>query len=160
MEIKINKCQNIINDKRCNTDLASKYFKFCKPCAKERCRIANNIKYHRDKILWEPYTKNCKFCNKTIEINDRYQCKRKYCDNDNKCSNSYRAKFNKKTPHKQDKISYKKTPCICPRCGVEHEMDLFWTGKLPARKYCQNGCSYIAGNVEGEFIDGYGVGYY
>ena len=28
------------------------------------------------------------------------------------------------------------TDCVCPRCGMEHRMRLYWTGKLPARKYC------------------------
>jgi hypothetical protein len=37
----------------------------------------------------------------------------------------------------------KSTSCICPRCMVKHRMKLFWTGELPARKFC-NSCNQIA----------------
>jgi hypothetical protein len=28
------------------------------------------------------------------------------------------------------------TDCICPRCGRKHQLELYWTGKIPARKNC------------------------
>jgi len=28
------------------------------------------------------------------------------------------------------------TDCICPRCKKKHQVKLFWTGQLPARKFC------------------------
>lgn len=28
------------------------------------------------------------------------------------------------------------TPCVCPRCRANHNLKLFWTGSLPARKFC------------------------
>lgn len=28
------------------------------------------------------------------------------------------------------------TLCICPRCSAKHQKMLFWTGRIPARKYC------------------------
>lgn len=31
----------------------------------------------------------------------------------------------------------KLTPCVCPRCECDHEIKLFWIGKLPAKKYCK-----------------------
>ena len=27
--------------------------------------------------------------------------------------------------------------CICPKCGVEHRALMYWTGKEPARVYCE-----------------------
>jgi ABC-type ATPase with predicted acetyltransferase domain len=42
------------------------------------------------------------------------------------------------TPNKQ-----KLTPCICPRCKSKHAKLLFWTGKIPALKFCQS-CEQIA----------------
>lgn len=38
---------------------------------------------------------------------------------------------------KYSKSDQELTPCICPRCGCEHEMKLFWVGKLPAKKHCK-----------------------
>ena len=29
------------------------------------------------------------------------------------------------------------TPCVCPTCGKEHKMLLFWLGRLPANKMCR-----------------------
>ncbi len=37
----------------------------------------------------------------------------------------------------------KATPCICPRCKIKHERMIFWTGKIPARKFCLS-CDQIA----------------
>ncbi len=37
----------------------------------------------------------------------------------------------------EEKTSPKKyTDCICPRCEIEHRMRLYWSGKLPAKKFC------------------------
>ena len=38
---------------------------------------------------------------------------------------------------------YKKTPCRCPCCKEPHTLVLFWTGNLPAPKFCK-GCSQNA----------------
>jgi|GEM_PF-1861278 len=49
-----------------------------------------------------------------------------------------RCKDDNWTPNKP-----KSTPCICPRCKAKHEKMIFWTGKIPARKFCQS-CEQIA----------------
>jgi hypothetical protein len=35
------------------------------------------------------------------------------------------------------------TPCICPRCTAKHKKMIFWTGNIPARKFCPS-CEQIA----------------
>lgn len=35
------------------------------------------------------------------------------------------------------------TPCECPRCNKSHDLKLFWVGKLPAKKFCDN-CRRLA----------------
>ena len=37
----------------------------------------------------------------------------------------------------EDPFAAKPTECNCPRCKKNHVLDLKWSGKLPARKYCK-----------------------
>ena len=41
-------------------------------------------------------------------------------------------------PNKQ-----KLTPCVCPRCTTQHKKIIFWTGNIPARKFCLS-CEQMA----------------
>jgi len=164
--MKTKKCQHIKpNGNQCNSLDVPERAKFCKPCAYERCLTVNRKYYHDNKKIWKPYTKNCKYCNAIIEINNRYQSKRKYCDNNNRCRARYFAKFHKKYHNKQAeghrKSVNKKVPCICPRCESKHDVDFFYTGKLPARKFCQDGkCGYFVEHFEDTMINDCAVGYY
>ena len=35
--------------------------------------------------------------------------------------------------------------CICPKCGENHKMKLFWVGKSKPRKFCPKCSNQIAG---------------
>ena len=60
-------------------------------------------------------------------------------------------KLNKWTPKKA-----KPTSCVCPRCAAKHKKMMFWTGTLPARKFCPT-CEQVA---ERDFdIESYSFGY-
>ncbi len=159
---KLPKCQNIINGKQCNIPVSHHFAKVCKPCAKEIRRIKNNEYYHANKKVWQPYTKNCKLesCNAIIKITDKQQSHRKYCDK--KCSKKYHNQFNKKQSYKPHVSRDKKIHCVCPRCEAKHEIsetELYWTGKLPARKNCEN-CRASLLHIDGLMAEGYVVGYY
>ena len=39
-------------------------------------------------------------------------------------------------PEWEDVYAKKNTVCICPKCGVKHNMDLFWAGRGLPRKFC------------------------
>lgn len=37
------------------------------------------------------------------------------------------------------------TKCICPKCGVIHDMRLFWTGNGTPKKYCDKCQKFVKG---------------
>ena len=41
------------------------------------------------------------------------------------------------------------TDCICPKCGVEHSIRMFWTGKSKPKKFCKD-CKGVAENTSEE----------
>jgi len=41
--------------------------------------------------------------------------------------------------------------CICPKCGVEHNLRIFWTGKTKPKKFCKE-CKGVAERTPGEII--------
>ena len=49
--------------------------------------------------------------------------------------------------HKSSKE--KGTKCLCPKCGDEHEVEIYWTGRGIPRLYCYNCKSYLD-RVEGK----------
>jgi len=60
-------------------------------------------------------------------------------------------KNNNWIPNKQ-----KLTPCVCPRCTARHKKMIFWTGNIPARKFCPS-CEQIA---ERDYsLEPYSLGY-
>jgi len=60
-------------------------------------------------------------------------------------------KNNNWIPNKQ-----KLTPCVCPRCTATHKKMIFWTGNIPARKFCP-ACEQIA---ERDYtLEPYSLGY-
>ena len=45
-----------------------------------------------------------------------------------------------------DKSYRDKVECICPKCNETHYLNIFWTGKLPARKFhdaCLKKCNSV-----------------
>lgn len=36
--------------------------------------------------------------------------------------------------------------CKCPKCGVRHKMNIFWTGRGMPRKFCPS-CRGVAGGI-------------
>jgi len=40
--------------------------------------------------------------------------------------------------------------CVCPSCGTEHKLLLFWTGRLPPRKLCEK-CKERSSGIEEEY---------
>ena len=41
------------------------------------------------------------------------------------------------------------TACTCPKCGVEHNLRMFWTGTTTPLKFCKT-CKAVANGVPDE----------
>lgn len=47
------------------------------------------------------------------------------------------------------------TKCICPKCGREHKLWLFWSGRGTPRKYCQSCQNNYADVYDMSMFDAY-----
>lgn len=54
-------------------------------------------------------------------------------------------KYYKKEQYIPKKSKKSRVLCKCPMCGKEHKFFMYWTGRLPARIYCEN-CTKIVAN--------------
>jgi len=88
--------------------------------------------------------KHCAMC-KTTEISEL----KTYCPNclkeRKRASGRKYSKENRKK-YKLDKELKSVIQCKCPKCEKKYEMTFFYTGPLPARKYCEK-CLIAVGQI-------------
>ena len=56
---------------------------------------------------------------------------------------------------KPDVLLFKKNKapvrCICPRCGITHLLNFFWSGKGTPRKFCHR-CREAVASIDEQFV--------
>ena len=62
--------------------------------------------------------------------------------------------INKKSDHPDEmslKAEKKPVRCFCPKCGITHILNIFWTGTTTPRKYCHK-CREAISSVDDQYI--------